>query len=221
MNGASFDRYVIAPSDDELTAHYRKSAGAKPSKQPPALQCATLGAFGGFFCRAFRAHDYALGRRNCQKFLRDYFVLPADNVVMKPSLDSLDQSVRSTVIETFSRPAPGTYAEAGTTIQGTGGTLPTAQGEAGRTWIPLIPLCGTAIAEAERPAREKISSSDVKKIVGLVQKRLRKLGGVFVSQVEDFGLRWFLWPGPVFISWLAGPKIKRAIVKGLGDSYQP
>jgi len=30
----------------------------------------------------------------------------------------------------------------------------------------------------------------------------------------------FLLPGPFFISWLAKPKIKRAIVSGLGDSYQ-
>jgi len=67
--------------------------------------------------------------------------------------------------------------------------------------------------------REKIASSDVHRILKLVQKRLRKLGNVVVSQVEDLGLRLFLLPGPFFISWLMGPKIKRAIVKRLGDSY--
>ncbi len=31
-----------------------------------------------FFAREFRDHDYELGRRNCQKFLREYFALPRD-----------------------------------------------------------------------------------------------------------------------------------------------
>ena len=43
-----FSRFVIAPSDICL-----------PNKK--ALQCGSLGAFGGFFDRNFRAHDYALG----------------------------------------------------------------------------------------------------------------------------------------------------------------
>jgi hypothetical protein len=68
MNGTTFDRYVIAPSDQELVDRYKDK---KFEGVPPALQCATLGAFGGFFYRGFRAHDYALGRRNCQKFLQD------------------------------------------------------------------------------------------------------------------------------------------------------
>ncbi len=55
VTGASFSRFVLAPSDAE-----------NPTK--PALQCGLLGAFGGFFERGFRAHDYQLGRRNCQVF---------------------------------------------------------------------------------------------------------------------------------------------------------
>lgn len=38
-----------------------------------------LGGFGGFVARAFRDHDYQLGRRNCQKFLSETFALPAEN----------------------------------------------------------------------------------------------------------------------------------------------
>ncbi|HLP13528.1 MAG TPA: hypothetical protein VK177_16450 [Flavobacteriales bacterium] len=43
-------------------------------KQP--LCCATVGAFGGFFYKAFREHDYQLGRRNAQLFLRKHFTMP-------------------------------------------------------------------------------------------------------------------------------------------------
>ena len=38
-----------------------------------------LGGFFGFFHQAFRHHDFMLGRANCQRFLRDWFVLPAGN----------------------------------------------------------------------------------------------------------------------------------------------
>ena len=38
-----------------------------------AIATGVLGGFGGFLDESFRAHDYQLGRRNCQKFLRDIF----------------------------------------------------------------------------------------------------------------------------------------------------
>jgi hypothetical protein len=67
---------MVAPSDHELVEELKHEAlHHKPI--PKALQCATLAAFGGFFARGFRAHDYELGRRNCQKFLLDHFVFPA------------------------------------------------------------------------------------------------------------------------------------------------
>ncbi len=43
----------------------------------PALATAGVGAFIGFACAAFRRHDYLLGRKNCQDFLRNTFNLPA------------------------------------------------------------------------------------------------------------------------------------------------
>jgi predicted acylesterase/phospholipase RssA len=61
--GPSFGRFFIAPSGE----------------QKPVLQCGLLGAFGGFFERSFRAHDFQLGRRNCQRFLETSFLLPDNN----------------------------------------------------------------------------------------------------------------------------------------------
>lgn len=37
------------------------------------LSCGLIGGFSGFFKRSFREHDYQLGRKNCQTFLRYYF----------------------------------------------------------------------------------------------------------------------------------------------------
>jgi hypothetical protein len=52
--------------------------GAGDTVEPYAIACGALGGFGGFLSQAFRHHDFMLGRRNCQKFLLDHFVLPAD-----------------------------------------------------------------------------------------------------------------------------------------------
>lgn len=38
-----------------------------------------LGGFMGFFSRAYRAHDFLLGRHNCRSLLRRYLVLPEAN----------------------------------------------------------------------------------------------------------------------------------------------
>jgi len=39
----------------------------------------SLGGFGGFLSYDFRMHDFMLGRRNCQQFLRRHFILPESN----------------------------------------------------------------------------------------------------------------------------------------------
>lgn len=47
------------------------------SKRP--LACGYLGGFSGFFDIEFRRHDYFLGRRNCQQFLRKHFARTFEN----------------------------------------------------------------------------------------------------------------------------------------------
>jgi predicted acylesterase/phospholipase RssA len=44
-----------------------------------AIACGSLGGFGGFLKKDFRIHDFYLGRANCEKFLRDYFIVPIDS----------------------------------------------------------------------------------------------------------------------------------------------
>jgi hypothetical protein len=61
-------RYAIMP--------IRYDANDQPAKY--AIACGSLGGFGGFLSKAFRHHDFMLGRRNCQRFLSRHFVLPAD-----------------------------------------------------------------------------------------------------------------------------------------------
>ena len=66
FDNTNYSRWMIAPS--------RTVAGTNGEKNERyAIATGVLGGFGGFLDESFRAHDYQLGRRNCQKFLRDIF----------------------------------------------------------------------------------------------------------------------------------------------------
>ena len=52
--------------------------GSAAAKQFP-IACGVLSGFGGFLHESFRRHDYLLGRRNAQAFLRWNFGLPETN----------------------------------------------------------------------------------------------------------------------------------------------
>ena len=60
-----YSRFMIAPSRN----------GIRGSR---AIASGGLSGFLGFFCQDYRLHDYMLGRKNCQRFLRDWFVLPSE-----------------------------------------------------------------------------------------------------------------------------------------------
>lgn len=52
--------------------HSRKMIFPKKTDDEFPIACGSLDGFGGFFCKSFREHDYYLGRRNCQRFLRKH-----------------------------------------------------------------------------------------------------------------------------------------------------
>ena len=75
-------RYLIGPS--------RVTSDGK--EQRYGIASGLLGGFGGFVARAFRDHDYQLGRRNCQRFLQTAFALPADNGLIKSWHTNVDKT---------------------------------------------------------------------------------------------------------------------------------
>lgn len=66
-----FSRFLITPSRGEQTA---QSKGKH-------LASGLLGGFGGFLAEEMRFHDYHLGRRNCERFLREHFTLPENHAL--------------------------------------------------------------------------------------------------------------------------------------------
>ena len=211
MSGTTFSRFVIAPSDDELAKQYAEN----PDAQPPALQCASLGAFGGFFEKEFRAHDYALGRRNCQKFLRDHFVLPEDNVVIK---SGIRENHREEIRSRFGRPPLGNYAGP-SSAESSSQTTPEGIGAGERRWIPVIPLCSENVLNPV-PTRERTTIPDAKLrlIVKLIGKRVRAIVGLWRAQIPSWPLRMFLWPGEWVIPWLAERPIRNLLESQLRDA---
>jgi hypothetical protein len=153
-------RFIIAPSDTALPPG------------TPALQCASLGAFGGFFERCFRAHDFQLGRRNCQQFLRYHFALPTQNPIIASGLATLGPRAAD-VLTRFKVKAP-----------------PDATSELDCAWVPLIPLCSKVVeTDVPEPRPGKITEDDLNEIVDLIDKRLSALMPLLLRDVPSEPVR--------------------------------
>lgn len=66
-----YNRFLIAPVNS-----------SSPQEAPYWIASGPLQGFFGFLHLEYRKHDYQLGRRNCQRFLQQYFRLPADNPIV-------------------------------------------------------------------------------------------------------------------------------------------
>jgi hypothetical protein len=131
--------------------------------------------FGGFLSRRFREHDYQLGRRNCQWFLRQYFAIPTDH------------TPRNRILEAWS---PEALVKHGVKKAGRGGlrdgkdvSLPLAR---------IIPLYGTALPDVPPPAWPRLTEDELE---ALRPKVKRRLGGV-VHSLVNHNVQGFLW-GPL------------------------
>lgn len=86
---ASHENSVVASRFVILPVRY----DAADNPETYGIASGSLGGFGGFLSQEFRHHDYMLGRRNCQRFLDNVFLLPADeaqgivNPLMRPWSD--------------------------------------------------------------------------------------------------------------------------------------
>jgi predicted acylesterase/phospholipase RssA len=63
MDESDYNTFLIAPKRDDF-------------EDSKAIACGSLGGFGGFLKKDFRVHDFFLGRRNCQWFLKNHLALP-------------------------------------------------------------------------------------------------------------------------------------------------
>ncbi len=119
------------------SVHDRPEARRSPpeARIRPHLACGSAGGIGGFLSEAFRAHDFQLGRRNSQQFLRTIFALPDDEGNRNPLF-----------AEGWTEAARDHYriVEGPEGLEGPRAMAPVA---GDKVYLPIIPLRGTAAEE--------------------------------------------------------------------------
>lgn len=175
QNENVYSRFVIAP-------FYVDESGTITK---PAIAAEILSGFGAFFAEAFRHHDFQLGRRNCQQFLRRHFVLPEDNPLFAL--------------------APG-RAVGWTSTFFVGGAQPETDAR-GKRFLPIIPLVGGAAKDVQLPRRPRPSDVDLTFLRVAITARLEGAVPRLIEQVPIWigraGLT-ALWKG----AWLFGQRHK-------------
>ena len=119
-------RYLIGPSC------VTKDAAGNEKLERYGIASGLLSGFGGFVARAFRDHDFQLGRRNCQRFLQTTFALPDGNGVIRSWGPGVDKSKFEAIDDTKQKAK--SYC--------------------------LVPLYGSARDEVKLPAWPRVSQAE-------------------------------------------------------------
>lgn len=169
-----YSRFVVAPLYMDDSGKFTK----------PAITAEILGGFGAFFSETFRRHDFQLGRRNCQQFLRRHFALPEDNPVF----------------------ASGSRETDGWNSFFVGGAQPETDSR-GKRFRPIIPLVGEAARDIKLPDRPRPDDVDLARLSRAITARLEAVVPRLIEEVPIWigraGLT-ALWQG----AWLLGQRHK-------------
>jgi len=82
-----YSRFLIAP---------------KRGDEEHPIASGMLGGFGGFLKKEFRMHDFQLGRRNCQRFLKEHLVIPREHCKKNPVFSHYSPGELDDMLEQFS-----------------------------------------------------------------------------------------------------------------------
>jgi hypothetical protein len=187
-----FSRYVIFPSYSERGANIHE----------PAMCAATLGGFGGFLSEAFRRHDYALGRRNCQQFLRRHFALLESNPVVSGFPSKEDACLKE------ADGTPELYGKSSSYFDRDGVPLISqTDPHLGERLMPIIPLYGTAAEPIPLPPRPTSGDVDREALRKAITARLEAVVPRLIADLPNGLLRLLMriiWHG----AWLVGQRGK-------------
>ena len=161
-----YSRFAIMPS--------RQAADGKRAKL--AMASAILGGFGGFLAEPFRRHDFNLGRRNCQAFLRWHFALPETN----PLFDAFPKAERERWYVRDKSGKPDTF--------------PSKKEGRPVSYLPIIPLYGTAAEEVKVRPFPSAASVDKGRLRGQVAARVSSVGKALIdTELEGVVAGWLRW----------------------------
>lgn len=130
-------------------------APLRPGKSQGQTDLASVGLAGfvGFVNEQLRMHDFQLGRRNCQKFLRDHFVVHVDNPIVAPWVQQALAEGRDLSDHHPRRIKP----------DGTADRDP--------AFVQLIPLVDDALDPIELRPWPKLDSGDVAPVLDMIDRR--------------------------------------------------
>ena len=184
-NDKVFSRFMISPSRPD---------GATPEAIKYPIASGALGGFSGFLHEFFRRHDYLLGRRNAQAFLRWTFALPETNDLFDDFRDGRDEwYVRDTRGATGSiGPSEERAFEKKYFAQNT----QAAEDKAG---LPIIPLVGKLqnpieIGEPDLPRPDNVNLTELN---SQIRARASRVVDTLVD-VDLYGLTENLIVGALF-----------------------
>ena len=200
LNANFFSRFLISPERD--------GNGSDAATRYP-IASGVLHGFGGFIDESFRRHDFLLGRRNAQAFLRFHLALPEEHALFAGMQDAGKEKwyVRKPVSGEKTRLAAHTTAAAD------------------RAGLPIIPLCGgldqeIVIGEADQP---KPAAIDQNGLGDLIRARVAKVIEVLVdNDLIDLTERSLLGPAERFgakhyLTEILTKKAREMIAQAIGD----
>jgi hypothetical protein len=216
-----FSRFMISPT--------RQGNGSEAAKQFP-IASGVLGGFGGFLHESFRRHDYLLGRRNAQAFLRWNFGLPEtnDRLFKGVAINGDRWHVRDADNET------ATLTAAADKNLGKKKFAETWGGQKTKFGFPIIPLVDRLLTPIEIPASdmpkpdnvdraalaERIETRAKKVIATLIDVDLRRvthdlgLDSGLLARTAMFGADWL---GGPFLANVLSKKAEKVIDEALGQ----
>ena len=160
----------------------RQGNGSDDAKQFP-IASGVLGGFGGFLHESFRRHDYLLGRRNAQAFLRWNFGLPQtnDRLFKGVAINGDRWHVRDADKETATLSAGADENLGKKKFAETWGGPKTTFG------FPIIPLVDRLLAPIEIPAADmpKPEAVDRAALAAKIEARAKKV----IATLIDVDLR--------------------------------
>jgi hypothetical protein len=87
-------RDLVLAADERVFSRFMLTPQLGDKLGGKAIASAGLSAFIGFACPDFMRYDYLLGRKNCQDFLRNSFLLASDNPIFAAWTEDQRQTYR-------------------------------------------------------------------------------------------------------------------------------
>ena len=171
-----------------------------------AIACGSLYGFGGFLSEGFRRHDYQLGRRNCQQFLRKHFVLPENN----PLFDRRSWSPQARETHRVYRSKNGRDVHL---LRVEDDDVP---------HLPIIPLVGDAAREVTAPTwPPEYTVEDLDELRPLLQGRLSGVVKRLLQQTAPERFSGILYRGGLgMLWWLQKDKFQKRILEHIRSDLE-